>query len=164
VILWIARWALAGFLGTLTMDVLGGVSRKLGLTHGAPPEIIGKWFMQVFRGHSFVGDVRALPDPAPPLPLVLAIHYAIGVSLAVLLGVGARLVGSGAVSPWVAFAFGVATTALPFFWMFPGMGFGVFGAGGPAEWKLASTAIINHVYFGVGLAIAVGVVLPHLGR
>jgi Protein of unknown function (DUF2938) len=157
----LARWALAGFIATLTMDVLGGVSRKIGVTHGAPPDVIGKWFMQVFRGHSFVADIRALPDPAPPLPLVLAIHYGIGISLALLFGVAGRMLGRP-LSPWVAFAFGVGTTALPFFWMFPGMGFGVLGLHGPAEWKLTATALINHVYFGAGLALAAGFVVPRL--
>jgi hypothetical protein len=155
-------WALAGVVGTLAMDVLGGITRKIGLTHGAPPELIGKWFMQVFRGHSFVGDIRALPDPAPPLGLLLAIHYAIGISLALLLGFAGRLLDARTMSPWIAFAFGVATTALPYFWMFPGMGFGVAGLHGPPEWKLASTAVINHVYFGAGLALAAGLIVPRL--
>jgi hypothetical protein len=160
----LVAWALAGVIATLAMDVLGGVSRRLGLGHGVPPPLIGRWFMQVLRGRPFVADVRALPGPPPFMPLVLAIHFGIGVSLAVVFGLAAPLLGARAASPWVAFAFGVGTTVLPYFWMFPGMGFGVLGLAGPKEWKLARTALVNHVFYGLGLAFAAYEIVPRLVR
>jgi len=46
--------------------------------------------------------------------------------------------------------------------MFPAMGFGLFGFRGPTELRLLSTALVNHLFFGVGLALAAILVFPRL--
>jgi hypothetical protein len=155
----LAAWAVAGVVATLTMDVLGGVLRSTGLTHGAPPQLIGRFFFSVFRGHVASLD-PALPADAPiPLGLILPIHYAIGVSLAVAFGLLARALFAP-VPLWAPVVFGFLTTALPALWMFPAMGFGVGGVNAPVELLLLRTAVVNHAFFGVGLALATRFVVP----
>ncbi len=44
--------------------------------------------------------------------------------------------------------------------MFPVMGFGLFGLRGPNEFRLLSTASVNHFFFGIGLALAAALVVP----
>jgi hypothetical protein len=148
-VIWIG-WAIAGVVATLVMDICGGIARKVGLTHGAPPELIGRFFMSVFRGHLTRLD-PALSATSAPLPLVLLVHYAIGATLALSFGLATR----GMAPPWWAcVVYGVATTVLPAFWMFPALGFGVLGSRGPAEMLLFRTALLNHLFFGLGLALA----------
>jgi hypothetical protein len=42
---------------------------------------------------------------------------------------------------WACLTYGVATTALPAFWMFPAMGFGLFGSRAPQEMLLSHRAL-----------------------
>jgi hypothetical protein len=155
--IWIG-WAIAGAVATLVMDLGGGVLRSTGLTHGAPPQLIGRFFMSVFRGH-FTALDPSLGEKPVSLALILPIHYAIGASLALLFALAARTMDW---SPrfWACVAYGVATTALPALWMFPAMGFGLFGSRAPQEMLLFRTALLNHLLFGAGLALALAVVVP----
>ena len=156
--IWIG-WGLAGVLATLVMDIGGGIVRKTGLTQGAPPQLIGRFFMSVFRGHFTALDPSLAPDTSIPLGFILPVHYAIGVTLALIFGIVARVLGDP--SPkWWAILFGVATTALPAFWMFPAMGFGLLGSRGPQEMLLFRTALVNHLFFGLGLALAAALIVP----
>jgi hypothetical protein len=155
---WVA-WALAGLIATLVMDVGSGVVRSTGLTHGAPPQLIGRVFLSVLRGHLTELDPSIPPDASLSLGLFLPIHYAIGTALGALFGFGAQLWDS-APPWWVPIVYGVATTALPALWMFPAMGFGLFGLRGPTELRLLSTALVNHLFFGMGLALAATLVVP----
>ena len=50
--------------------------------------------------------------------------------------------------------YGVATTLIAAFVMFPGMGFGIMGLKGPDEYLLLRTAILNHLFYGIGLTLA----------
>jgi hypothetical protein len=156
---WIG-WGLAGVIATLVMDIAGGVVRTLGLTRGAPAPLIGRFFRSVFRGHLSALD-PSLPADAPiSMGLILPIHYAIGVGLALTFGLATRLLANPSPRWWACVLFGVATTALPAFWMFPAMGFGLFGSRGPRELLLFRTALVNHLFFGLGLALAAALVLP----
>jgi Protein of unknown function (DUF2938) len=159
-----AAWGLAGVVATLVMDVASGVVRSTGLTHGAPPQLLGRFFLSVFRGH-----FTAL-DPSIPLGLpvswglILAVHYAIGTALAVLCGLA---VGRFSESPpqwWLYVLYGLGTTVLPAFWMFPAMGFGRLGLRAPNELHLLRTALVNHLFFGLGLALATTIIGPRLRR
>jgi hypothetical protein len=157
--IWIG-WFVSGILATLVMDIGAGIFRSTGLIHGAPPQLIGRFFMSVFRGHLGALDPSLVPETPISLGLVLPIHYAIGATLALIFGLGARLLSSGSPAFWACVLFGVGTTVLPAFWMFPAMGFGVFGSRGPQEMLLLRTALVNHLLFGLGLALAVVLVLP----
>jgi hypothetical protein len=42
---------------------------------------------------------------------------------------------------------------VPVFLMFPGMGFGIMGLKGPAEYVLLRTAVLNHLFYGIGLTL-----------
>jgi hypothetical protein len=155
---WVA-WALAGLIGTLVMDVGSGVVRSTGVIHGAPPQLIGRFFLSVFRGHFTELDPSIPPDASFSLGFVLPIHYAIGTALGAMFGLGVRLWDSP--PPWwLPVLYGIGTTALPALWMFPAMGFGLFGLRGPNEFRLLSTALVNHVFFGIGLTLAAILVVP----
>jgi hypothetical protein len=155
----LVAWGLAGLLATLVMDIGGGVVRSTGLTHGAPPPLIGRFSLSVLRGHLTKLDPSIPADASFSPGFLLPIHYAIGTALGVLFGVAVGLWNSP--PPWwVCVLYGIGTTALPALWMFPAMGFGLFGLRGPSELRLVSTAFVNHLFFGLGLALAAAVVVP----
>jgi hypothetical protein len=155
-----AAWGLAGLLATLVMDVVGGVVRSTGLTHGAPPQLIGRFFVSVFHGHFTSLDPSIPPGASFSLGLILPVHYAIGTALGALFGL---VVGWLMGSPppwWLPILYGLVTTALPSLWMFPAMGYGLFGLRGPDEFRLLTTALVNHLLFGLGLALAGTLIVP----
>jgi hypothetical protein len=82
-------------------------------------------------------------------------HYAIGVGLATTYVLGWYLLVGGPASPVWALAFGVATTAASYFFVFPSMGLGVFGRRSPEGVRSPLSSLANHLFYGVGLAVAV---------
>jgi hypothetical protein len=64
----------------------------------------------------------------------------------------------GPVSPVGALAYGVATTAASYFFVYPSMGLGVFGRRSPEGIKAPVSSLANHLFYGVGLAVAVALV------
>jgi len=154
-----AAWGLAGIVATLVMDVVGSVLRGTGLTHGPPIQLVGRFFVSVFRGHLTALDPSIPRDTSFSRGLILPIHYAIGTALGLLFGfVAGRLMDSP--PPWwLSVLYGLGTTALPALWMFPAMGFGLLGLRGPDELRLLPTALVNHLLFGLGLALAATVIV-----
>jgi hypothetical protein len=153
----LVRWVLVGFLSTLLMDVGSALVRRAGFTAGLPPRLIGRWFALLARGqlsHRTIAEARAVPGE---LPLALITHYLIGITLT--LAFCALLATSGlrpapATGFALALGYGVLTNLLPWLWMFPSMGFGVFGRSGPPEMMLLRSSFVNHIIFGLGLAVS----------
>jgi hypothetical protein len=83
-------------------------------------------------------------------------HYTIGVGLAVIYVLGWDLLVGGPASPAWALAYGVATTVASYFFVFPSMGLGVFGRRSPEGIRSPLSSLVNHLFFGVGMAVAVG--------
>ena len=158
-ILHLLAWGLAGLVATLVMDVAGGVVRRTGLTRGAPPLLVGRFLSSFFHGHFTKLDPSIPADASFSLGFIALIHYAIGIGLGVLFGFGTLLCDSTP-SWWLAVLYGIGTTVLPALWMFPAMGFGLLGLRGPTELRLLPTALVNHLFFGIGLALAAALVVP----
>jgi hypothetical protein len=147
-------WIVAGLVATVVMDMSAGIARATRLTRGAPPQLIAKWFSGLPRGRFVVDDIRTSPGGPGSVPLFLPIHYLIGVSLTLLYGLLLAAARSGPPPWWLSVAYGTATTVLPAFWMFPSMGFGLLGLKAPAELLLLRSALLNHAFFGAGIAVA----------
>ena len=155
---------LGGVLATLFMDVSSTLVRATGLTAGAPPSIIGKWFGYLLRGRLIHGDIMGSSEIPVRLPLTLAFHYGIGIALA---GVFAALCSWQAPQRGTfAFAvgFGLFSTVLAWFLMFPAMGWGIAGTRGPAQLLLTRTSLVNHALYGIGLALWSAFLAPLLIR
>jgi hypothetical protein len=148
--LWL--WVVAGVLATVVMDIGGGISRAAGLTAGTPPPLLAKWLLGLFQGRAVVDDIRTSPGADGTLGQFLSFHYVIGVTLTLFYAWGIGAIGMSRTPVWIPVAYGLATTALAAFWMFPSLGFGALGMKGPPEFLLLRTALLNHFFFGVGLA------------
>jgi len=143
----------ASVLSTLAMDIAGGLLRSTGMTAGVPAGLTGKWIESSAKGKIFLADIRTSPGKPAPLKRFLVYHYLIGVLLTCVLYSMLMLLQLGSVPWWIFLSYGLITTALPLFLMFPAMGFGVFGSKGPPEYLLWRTAVLNHLAFGLGLAV-----------
>lgn len=151
------KWVVGGLLATLTMDLVGTAFRKLGLTAGIHPELVGRWFASLARGQLLHRTIAEAAPVRGELPMALAGHYLIGLSLTaafwLLLFKGPWQPSGTAQLAAAAVAFGLFTNVLPWLFMFPSMGFGFFGLEGPPEAHLLRSSFLNHVGFGAGLAL-----------
>jgi hypothetical protein len=142
---------LTGFAGTVTMDVLAGVSGKLGLATGAKGEWMGRWYLGLAKGQFVHTDITAAPEQPGEMRAALVGHYLIGMSLAVVYVIGVEFVGVSPASFLVAVGYGLGTCLFPWFLVFPALGFGVFGRKGPPELTLFRASVLNHLGYGLGL-------------
>ena len=85
-------------------------------------------------------------------------HYAIGVGFAIPYVLGWNLLVGGTASPVWAIAYGVATTAGSWFFIFPSMGLGALGRRSPEGIRSPLSSLANHLFFGVGMAIGIALV------
>jgi ABC-type phosphate transport system permease subunit len=142
--------AVAGVLATLGMDVVAFVAVKAGAPKPPHLQYIGRWFLYVMRGqlsHHTIAEAPPLAGESLAMPVG---HYLIGAAL----GVAFTLFLSAMPERvWTAgLAFGVITCALPWLFMFPSMGFGLFGMHGPAGSKLLFMPIPGHLVYGLCVA------------
>jgi hypothetical protein len=152
------RWShvlLSGVIATASMDVLTAAAIRLRLIAPLSPNVIGRWFASVVRGHPFHEDIAGAATGSHELAIAIPGHYAIGMFLTALFVLTAYRMGwqAGRLSP--ALAFGVCTSVFPWLLMFPAMGYGFFGAHGPEGTRLFVSSIVSHVFFGLGIWIAV---------
>lgn len=140
-----------GVAATVTMDVLAGVSRRLGITAGAKAQWIGRWYLGIARGQFVHSNIADAPEQTGEKRIALIGHYAIGIVLGVLYVIGTGWLGLSPRVLLVALGYGVATCVFPWFLMFPAFGFGWMGLRGPPELRLFTTSLINHLFYGFGL-------------
>ena len=142
---------LVGVAGTVTMDVLASLSRKLGLAMGAKGRWVGRWYLGIAQGRFVHADITAVPEQPGETRAAVVGHYIIGITLAVLYVFGAEWVGVSPASFVVAVGYGLGTCVFPWFLVFPALGFGVFGRRGPRELNVFRASVLNHLGYGLGL-------------
>lgn len=143
-----------GIVSTLSMDLLTGVAIGLKLIAPLPPNLVGRWFASVARAQPFHADIARASPVSHEMLIALPVHYAIGITLTTLF-VGATGKMGWSRTPGIALVFGLCTCALPWFLMFPAMGYGLFGSNGPEGTRLFLSSLVSHAFFGLGLWIAV---------
>ncbi len=152
----IVTGVVAGILGTLAMDVLNHLFARTGMILRIDVGMIGRmaagwWAHRRFR-YRHPSEIEPV---ANEMLYGYFTHYMFGVGLAVLFVLGWDLLVGGTVSPVWALVYGVATTVNSVFFVYPVMGFGIFGRRSPEGIKAPFSSLANHIFFGVGMAIAV---------
>ena len=146
---------LAGVIATVSMDLLTVIAIRLQVIAPLAPNLVGRWFASIARAHPFHDDIALTAPAGHELAMAVPGHYAIGMSLTALFVLLAHRVGWPAKSVSPALVFGASTSVLPWLLMFPAMGYGFFGAHGPAGTRLFVSSLVSHVFFGLGLWVAV---------
>ncbi len=151
----------AGVLATIVMDAsmlaaaaIGGEAFRSDRLDVA---VIGRWGNGVLRGRWRHEDASAEPTGALDLPLGFATHYLTGIGLT-----EAFIVFSGGRrrrSFRSALVYGVGTSVLPLFVLFPSLGYGPFGLRSGEAAKLCRTMLVGHLGFGAGIGLGISLAL-----
>jgi hypothetical protein len=148
----------AGMLGTLVMDLLNQLLSRSGVILKIDVGMIGRMSAGWARGRFRYRHPREIEPVAHELLLGYFTHYAIGIALALIYVLGWSFLMGGSPSPGWALVFGIATTVASHFFVFPSMGLGVCGRLSPDGIKAPLSALANHLFFGVGMAVAIAFV------
>ena len=146
---------LAGVLGTLTMDSLNHLFARIGVIVKIDVGMIGRMAAGWAHGRFRYRHPGEMEPAANEMLYGYITHYAISVGFAVIYVLGWDLLVGGAASPAWALAYGVATVVAPYFFVFPSIGLGIFGRRSPEGIKSPISSLANHLFYGVGLAVAV---------
>ena len=145
----------AGVLGTLMMDLLNHLCARTGMILKIDVGMIGRMAAGWARGRFRYHDPGEMEQVENETLYGYLTHYAIGVGLAFVYVLAWNLLVGGPASPVWALAYGVATTVASLFFVYPSMGLGVFGRRSPDGMKAPLSALSNHLFYGVGMAVAV---------
>lgn len=160
---YIVEMVLMGVVATLFMDLLAGRMAKMRIIRPPiGPESVGRWILYMLRGkfiHRNIVETPALNDER--LAALLA-HYLIGVALAGLYLMLEEIEPTFRQHLWMPLAFGLATVLLPWFWLYPSMGFGCLASKSPKRSPYIITSLVNHTNFGLGLTLWVVFLRPLL--
>jgi uncharacterized membrane protein YeaQ/YmgE (transglycosylase-associated protein family) len=148
----------AGVLGTLMMDSLNFLCARTGMISQIDVGMIGRMAVGWARGRFRYGHPSEMEQVANEKLYGYFTHYAIGVGLAVPFVLGWDLVVGGSASPLWAITYGLATTVASYFFVFPSMGLGVAGRRSPEGIRAPLSALANHLFYGVGIAVGIALV------
>jgi hypothetical protein len=148
----------AGVLGTLVMDLGNFLLSQAKLFTKIDVGMIGRMAAGWARGRFCYGHPSEMEEVPNEVLLGYATHLGIGVGLAVPYVLGSNLLIGGPVSPTWAIPYGVATTVASWFFVYPSMGFGVFGMRSPEGLRAPLSSLTNHLFYGVGLAVGIALV------
>ena len=151
------RSILVGTLATVTMDMLSATALKLGLIAFLSPRLTGRWFASVARGQFLHSDISQLPPINYEMAVAVPMHYAIGITLALVYLLLSSVLGISPRSLIVALGFALCTNVLPWLLMFPAMGYGWCGAQGPPGTRLFLSSLVTHFFYGLGLWLGVSI-------
>jgi hypothetical protein len=150
----LAEMFLMGIFATYFMDILAGFLVKRNLIHSfIKSEAVGRWFLSMFKGKFIHEEIHKTPELQKEKLWGFISHYLIGIVLAgiyLFLELKVPLIRD---QRWMALVFGIATVILPWFWMFPSMGFGFLASKSPDKPGIIRTSLINHTNFGLGFFI-----------
>lgn len=145
---------LMGICVTYFMDFLAGLLVKRKVIHSLiEPEVIGRWFLSMFRGKFIHHDIYKTPELNNEKLWCFLSHYLIGIALAgiyLLLDLKVTIIRD---QIWVPLVFGIATVLLPWLWLFPSIGIGFLASKSPNRSRFLKTSFVNHTNFGLGLFI-----------
>jgi len=150
----ILEMILMGIFATYVMDFLAGLLVKRKIIYALiAPEVIGRWFLYMFRGKFVHKDIHKTPALNNEKLWCFLSHYLIGIAIAGIYLVLDLTVPIIRDQIWTPLVFGIATVLLPWLWMFPSIGIGLLASKSPDRSRILKTSIVNHTDFGLGLFI-----------
>lgn len=150
----IVTGVLAGVLGTIVMDSLNYLFARAGILSRIDVKMIGRMAAGWVRGRFRYRHPEDMKQVANEALYGRLTHYAIGVGLALAFVAGWAVLVGRSLSPLWALAYGVATTAASWFFVYPSMGLGMLGLRSPDGIGAALSSLFNHLFYAVGMAVA----------
>jgi len=144
-----------GLMGTLAMDAGNLLIAKAGCITKIDVGTIGRMAAGWTKGRLRYGHPSEMEEVPNEMLLGYATHIGIGVGFAVPYLLAWTLFIGGTPSPVWTIAYGVATTAASWFFVYPNMGLGAFGRRSPEGLKASISPLVNHLFFGLGMAAGI---------
>ena len=144
-----------GLLGTIVMDVLNHLFARIGIISKIDVGMLGRMAAGWVHGRFLYHHPGEIAQVANELFYGYITHYSIGVGLAVPFMIGWDLMVGGPASPAWALVYGITTTIASWFFVYPSLGLGVFGLQSPEGIKSTLSSLANHLFFGIGMAVAI---------
>mgnify|MGYP001822496236 CR=1 FL=1 len=145
---------LSGIWATYFMDSLAKILARRGIIYPfVTREAMGRWFLYMWKGkftHDDILRTRALKNEHAWYYLS---HYLIGILLAGLYLILSSYVQVLQEQLWLIIVYGLLTVAFSWFWLLPGIGFGMLAKKSAKRSWILPTNLINHLNFGIGLYI-----------
>ena len=150
---------LMGLWATLFMDIMAKIFGKLKVIHPTiRPEIVGRWALYMLRGKFVHEDIDKTPGLGNEKSAALIAHYLIGIILAGIYLFIELKMPITRYQPGMALIFGIATTLLPWFWLYPSIGLGFLASKATNRSPYIVTSLVNHTDFGLGFLIWIAVI------
>ncbi len=147
-----------GLLGTIVMDALNHLFARIGMISKIDMGMLGRMAVGWVHGRFLYHHPSEVEQVANERLYGYITHYSIGIGLAVPFVLGWNLMVGGPASPVWALAYGVMTTIASWFFVYPSIGLGMLGLRSPEGIKSTLSSLANHIFFGIGMAIAVTLV------
>lgn len=144
-----------GVFGTLVMDSLNLLFARNGIISKIDMGMLGRMAVGWVHGRFLYHHPGEMKQVANEIFYGYITHYSIGVGLAVPFVLGWDLMVGGLPSPAWALVYGVTTTIASWFFVYPSLGLGVFGLRSPEGNKSTLSSLANHLFFGIGMAVAI---------
>ena len=147
----------AGVLGTVVMDIMNLLFTRLGFIQKIEINIIGRMAAGWLRGRFLYDHPAEMETAANEVFIGYITHYSIGIALAIPYILFWDNVFGSPPSFYFTVAYGIATTAASWFFVYPTMGFGALGLKSPEGPKAAFSSLANHLFYGIGLAAGIAI-------
>jgi len=145
----------AGIIGTIIMDTVNFLISKTGIITKIDIKMIGRMSVGWLQGRFIYKHPNEIKPINHEFFFGYLAHYAIGVAIAVLFVFGWDILIGGNISPFWIFVYGIITTLGSYLIIYPSMGLGIFGFKSTEGLKNTISSFINHLFFGVGMAIGI---------
>ena len=150
----LSEMILMGIFATLFMDLLAKSLVKSKILRGTiEPHIIGRWTLYMLKGKFIHPDINQTTALKNEKPAALISHYLIGIALIGIYLLLEIKIPAIRTQLWMPLVFGAATSLLPWLWLYPSIGIGFFGSKSKRKWDYIIFSTINHINFGIGMAV-----------
>jgi len=146
----------SGLMATICLDVWQSVLRAATGLPAANWALVGRWFVNAFRGKLFHTSIAAAPTEANELAIGWTGHYLVGIAYGFVYVPLMRDVFGIEPSLVNGLLFGAARLAVPWFFFMPAMGSGVLGRNTTEPRLACLQSLASHVAFGAGLGVGAG--------
>lgn len=144
---------LIGLFATYIMDLTNIFFSKLNIVEFVGPQPLGRMAHGWLKGIFVYEDLFSAQEVANETLKGRIAHYLIGGILSLILSFIISFFNIKYNIIIISICYGILTTAFSWFLVFPATGFGIMGANAPNGLRMGSTSLINHIGYGIGLAL-----------
>ncbi len=143
-----------GAAATIVMDLLNAVAAWAGAVERMNPRLTGRLADGWVRGKFLYRGLAEVADVPGALLKGITAHYVIGAAFGLCFAWFLAVLGRARAGVALPLFYGLCTTAASLLVLFPSVGIGFFAAHAPDPYALVGASTLNHLFYGLGLALA----------